>query len=103
MLTGQILIVGYGAWPFWERRHQVFLDNRPFASESFLVLKFQHCPGPLVPEGRGGRGQNFGSGYSWRSQFSPLGMLPLHDLQFWFWSVFSKKQLSILLNMMGPL
>lgn len=42
------------------------------------------------------RGQNVGSGCCWRSEFSPLHMLWLHDL--WFLSVVSEKQFSILLE-----
>lgn len=51
-----------------------------FACEKVPMSKCQLCPGSL---GLGASGQDFGSRCSWRSKFSSLRMLGLHDLQLW--------------------
>lgn len=45
-LVGQVSIGGL--------RHQIFLDNGPFASERIPVIEFQSSPSSLVPWRGGG-------------------------------------------------
>lgn len=79
-------------------QHQIFQDNRPFASEK--VQLFKCCYGQVLCFSRCVQMWVFGSSCSSKSKFSPLCLFHLHDLQFWF--VVSERQLSILLNSMGP-
>ena len=90
-LAGQVLIGEPWSLEICGKRnqHHIFLDNGHFASEKVLVFKFQFHLGRLVLcvcvcvcVLWGEIGQDFGSRYSWRSKFSPLLMLWLHDLRF---------------------
>ena len=77
-----------------------------FASERIPALKFLLRPSPLVLCVYVGLGwgvglQDFGSGCSWRSNYSPLFMPQLSDLQ--LWSVVSEKQLSIFIKQDGTI
>lgn len=67
--------------------HQIFLDNRVFASERVLEFRFWPCRSPLVQKGR----EMFEV-----KIFFFLCLFWLHDL--WFCSLASGKQLSILLE-----
>lgn len=88
---------GTGLWKHWwvsfnwslaiyikgHHQHWIFLENRPFASERVPGFKFHYVLVLwLCGEWGWGVEGDFGSEFSWRSKFSSLYMLQLHDLQF---------------------
>lgn len=73
----------------------IFLNKGPSSSERVLVLKFWSCLRPLVSW----EGWVFSFRCSWRSKFSLLNTLQMHDLQ--WWSVVSE-QLYLVGNWKGP-
>lgn len=92
ILTQEVWLDNLGSWPFMVRG---FSTGYSWTRDSWPLNGFQHSNsghifGPLVPW----EGRDFGSECRWRSKFSSLLMLWLHDL--WFWSVITEKQLSIL-------